>query len=82
MIEQLQRWLGTNVQEALALDGAQGEPFRTVHRAGPGGFRLIGTAQLPGVIRRHGEAGIALQRRLQFDGLNAMVMPVRVLEPA
>jgi amino acid transporter len=30
----------------------------------------------------HNESAYALQRRLQFDGLNAMVMPVRVLEPA
>jgi amino acid transporter len=30
----------------------------------------------------HNETGYALQRRLQFDGLNAMVMPVRVLEAA
>ncbi len=30
----------------------------------------------------HNETAYALQRRLQFDGLNAMVMPVRVLEPA
>jgi hypothetical protein len=29
----------------------------------------------------HNETAYALQRRLQFDGLNAMVMPVRVLEP-
>jgi len=28
----------------------------------------------------HNESAYALQRRLQFDGLNAMVMPVRVLE--
>jgi len=28
----------------------------------------------------HNETAYALQRRLQFDGLNAMVMPVRVLE--
>ncbi len=30
----------------------------------------------------HNESAYALQRRLQFDGLNAMVMPVRVLEAA
>ena len=30
----------------------------------------------------HNETAYALQRRLQFDGLNAMVMPVRVLEPS
>jgi hypothetical protein len=30
----------------------------------------------------HNESAYALQRRLQFDGLNAMVMPVRVLESA
>jgi amino acid transporter len=30
----------------------------------------------------HNESAYALQRRLQFDGLNAMVMPVRILEPA
>ncbi|MFL5456839.1 MAG: amino acid transporter, partial [Myxococcales bacterium] len=30
----------------------------------------------------HNESAYALQRRLQFDGLNAMVMPVRVLETA
>ncbi len=29
----------------------------------------------------HNESAYALQRRLQFGGLNAMVMPVRVLEP-
>jgi amino acid transporter len=28
----------------------------------------------------HNESAYAIQRRLQFDGLNAMVMPVRVLE--
>jgi hypothetical protein len=30
----------------------------------------------------HNETAYQLQRRLQFDGLNAMVMPVRVLEAA
>jgi amino acid transporter len=30
----------------------------------------------------HNESAYALQRRLQFDGLNAMVMPVRVLDAA
>jgi amino acid transporter len=30
----------------------------------------------------HNETAYQLQRRLQFEGLNAMVMPVRVLEPA
>jgi hypothetical protein len=30
----------------------------------------------------HNETAYVLQRRLQFDGLNAMVMPVRVLEKA
>src|SRR5262249_4404806 len=29
----------------------------------------------------HNETGYALQRQLQFAGLNAMVLPVRVLEP-
>jgi hypothetical protein len=28
----------------------------------------------------HNETAYAIQRRLQFEGLNAMVMPVRVLE--
>jgi hypothetical protein len=29
----------------------------------------------------HNETAYQLQRRLQFAGLNAMVLPVRVLEP-
>jgi hypothetical protein len=29
----------------------------------------------------HNETAYQLQRRLQFDGLNAMVLPVRVVEP-
>jgi hypothetical protein len=30
----------------------------------------------------HNETAYQLQRRLQFAGLNSMVLPVRVLEPA
>jgi hypothetical protein len=30
----------------------------------------------------HNETAYQLQRRLQFSGLNAMVLPVRMLEPA
>ena len=30
----------------------------------------------------HNETAYQIQRRLQFAGLNAMVLPVRVLEPA
>jgi hypothetical protein len=30
----------------------------------------------------HNETAYQLQRRLQFRGLNAMVLPVRVMEPA
>jgi hypothetical protein len=30
----------------------------------------------------HNETAYQLQRRLQFAGLNAMVLPVRVMEPA
>ena len=40
--------------------------------------------QREGILQRllHNESAVQLQRQLQFAGLNAMVLPVRVLESA
>ena len=66
----------TAVAERLCLETAREFP-RTVVFAG----KLVFQKERWFQRVLHNETAYQLQRRLQFGGLNAMVLPVRVLEP-
>ncbi|HSM93596.1 MAG TPA: APC family permease [Anaeromyxobacteraceae bacterium] len=65
----------TDVAERLCVDIAREYP-RAVVFAG----KLVFQRERWYQRLLHNETAYALQRRLQFDGLNAMVMPVRILD--